>query len=214
MKSSEHNEGIAGGNGGGDDVGRRAGHPAAVHDLLGRHRAHAGAGRHHRPQPPKLALWPEHRLLSLNLPWSCHTPKKEKTTDADEETETVPLTTRWPESGAMALSTCRMPATDKALSQAWGLFFGRVPWEAMATLTFDPKRVFPVSSARAWAEATDWCSRLGYIYRRQVDWLCATERGRSGTTSRPTSARPWTGSSSAAPRRTRSATRWPSSSGS
>jgi hypothetical protein len=66
------------------------------------------------------------------------------------------------------------------LSAAWASFLGRVPWKVMVTLTFDPKRVFPVDQSRASREAWDWCTKLGWMLRRRIAWLYATERGRTG----------------------------------
>lgn len=57
---------------------------------------------------------------------------------------------------------------------------GRVPWEHMATLTFDPKRTFPVGAEKASREAWWWCTELGRLFRRPVAWVFATERGSTG----------------------------------
>ena len=48
------------------------------------------------------------------------------------------------------------------------------------TLTFDPKKGFPVSQGRAEREAWRWCTSLEWVFRRPVGWLYVTERGRSG----------------------------------
>ncbi len=66
------------------------------------------------------------------------------------------------------------------LKLAWVDFLCRIPWDLFVTLTFDPKRVFPVSETRAEKEAVEWCSRLEYALRRPVASVIAVERGRSG----------------------------------
>lgn len=66
------------------------------------------------------------------------------------------------------------------LELAWGDFLGRIPWELFVTLTFDPKRVFPVREARAEKEMFQWCCQLEFALRRPVASLIAVERGRSG----------------------------------
>ncbi len=66
------------------------------------------------------------------------------------------------------------------LKLAWVEFLGRIPWDLFVTLTFDPKRVFPVSETRCEKEAVGWCSQLEYAIRRPVASLIAVERGRSG----------------------------------
>jgi hypothetical protein len=43
---------------------------------------------------------------------------------------------------------------------AWIDFLSRVPWELLVTLTFDPKKVFPVNRHLADREAFEWCALL------------------------------------------------------
>ena len=66
------------------------------------------------------------------------------------------------------------------LVDAWGCFLGRVPWQFMVTLTFDPRRIFPVDRQTAMREAVGWCHRLSWVVRRPVAWLVAVERGKAG----------------------------------
>ena len=66
------------------------------------------------------------------------------------------------------------------LVDAWGQFLGRVPWQFMVTLTFDPHRIFPVGRQTAMREAVTWCHRVAWVVRRPVAWLVAVERGRAG----------------------------------
>jgi len=66
------------------------------------------------------------------------------------------------------------------LQDAWAQLLGDLQWDFFVTLTFDPKRVFPVGRARAQAEATAWCNTVAASVRRPVGWLVALERGRSG----------------------------------
>ena len=66
------------------------------------------------------------------------------------------------------------------LVDAWGQFLGYVPWQFMVTLTFDPRRIFPVSRQTAMREAVGWCHRLSWVVRRPVAWLVAVERGKAG----------------------------------
>lgn len=89
-------------------------------------------------------------------------------------------TTRWPDErpGGGWRTRIRLPIDE--LASAWAQFLGRIPWAAMVTLTFDLKRVFPVSQSRASREAWWWCCSLGKMFRRHVAWLYATERGRNG----------------------------------
>lgn len=89
------------------------------------------------------------------------------------------LTTKWPERRAGSTWKKRLRVKEE-LHQAWASFFGRVPWDVFASLTFDPKRVFPVPQGKASREAFDWCSRLGRSVRRSVAWAYVTERGASG----------------------------------
>lgn len=68
----------------------------------------------------------------------------------------------------------------REVAKAWGDYVGRLPWQYAVTLTFDPKRVFPVRQARADREAWRWCADLGRLARRPVVWLYATERSAGG----------------------------------
>ena len=71
-------------------------------------------------------------------------------------------------------------ARARDLREAWPAFLGPLGWEYFATLTFDPKRVFPVSRALADREAHWWCGLLGRLCHRAVGWLYALERGAGG----------------------------------
>ena len=66
------------------------------------------------------------------------------------------------------------------LREAWASLLGRFPWEWFVTLTFDPKRVVPVSCAVVEREATEWCNQVARMLRLPVGWVCAPERGRGG----------------------------------
>lgn len=66
------------------------------------------------------------------------------------------------------------------LSRAWATWLGVVEWQLFATLTFDPKRRFPVGMELASREAFWWCTQTGVLLRRPVGWLYAVERGRGG----------------------------------
>jgi hypothetical protein len=66
------------------------------------------------------------------------------------------------------------------LRVAWVDFLGRVPWDLFVTLTFDPKRVFPVPCTRAGREAFEWCGMIACALRHPIGWLIALERGFSG----------------------------------
>lgn len=83
----------------------------------------------------------------------------------------------------MSLQDDRIPyvrVRNPELRVGWIDFVGAIPWEWFVTLTFDPKRVFPVGRERAGREATRWCQSLAWMYRRPVGWLISPERGRSG----------------------------------
>ena len=96
----------------------------------------------------------------------------------DRELERV-KTSRWP-----STLSGRWPGTVRLsgdeLQRAWGCFIGRMPWVRFFTLTFDPKRIFPVTQQRASREAFTWCNQVQYVLRRELAWAFATERGRSG----------------------------------
>src|SRR5262249_52989821 len=66
------------------------------------------------------------------------------------------------------------------LAQAWGQFLGRIPWQSFVSLTFDPKRRFPVDRDLASREACRWCDLVAYATRRPIGWAVAAERGRGG----------------------------------
>jgi hypothetical protein len=66
------------------------------------------------------------------------------------------------------------------LSNAWSAFVGRIKWDVMVTLTFDPKRRFPVGRELANEEAFWWVGLVGKLFRLPVRWLYASERGRGG----------------------------------
>ncbi len=66
------------------------------------------------------------------------------------------------------------------LVRAWGGYLGRIPWQLSATLTFDPKRVFPVSRDLASRETFWWACLVARLCRRPVAWAYVVERGRSG----------------------------------
>ena len=66
------------------------------------------------------------------------------------------------------------------LVRAWGEYLGRIPWQLSATLTFDPKRVFPVSRELASREAFWWLGLVAHLCRRAVAWAYVVERGKSG----------------------------------
>jgi hypothetical protein len=68
----------------------------------------------------------------------------------------------------------------KAVHRAWAQWLGRLPWELFVTLTFDPKRVFPVNENRACREAAQWCEDTARLYRLHMGWVYAPERGTSG----------------------------------
>jgi hypothetical protein len=89
-------------------------------------------------------------------------------------------TTRWPESPKTSEWSNRVRVPRAMLRLAWVEFLGLVPWDLFVTLTFDPKRVFPVNCTRAEREAFRWCGSIGYALRRPVGWLIALERGVSG----------------------------------
>ena len=90
-------------------------------------------------------------------------------------------TTRWPTPQPAATWEERLHAQLDKLWEAWADFLGRLPWRHMVTLTFDPKRVFPVGQERASKEAWMWFDRLSWIARRQKStWVYCTDRGRSG----------------------------------
>ena len=88
-------------------------------------------------------------------------------------------TTRWPERGGADWSG-RSRTRGRELSQAWATWLACVAWQYFVTLTFDPKKVFPVDAALASREAFWWFGQVGRLHRRPVGWLYAVERGRGG----------------------------------
>jgi len=95
-----------------------------------------------------------------------------------EESE---MMTRWPQFARTKDWTNRMRVRDPiALLGGWLELLGQVEWELFVTLTFDPKRVFPVGSVTASKEAFRWCQDIERAFRHRVVWLIALERGASG----------------------------------
>lgn len=68
----------------------------------------------------------------------------------------------------------------RALAQAWSGYLGRIPWEWSATLTHDPRRVFPVNRELASKEAHWWLGLVAHVSRRPVAWAYVVERSRNG----------------------------------
>lgn len=90
-------------------------------------------------------------------------------------------TTRWADGMSAGDDwRARSRVRGEELSAAWGQWLAPVAWQLMVTLTFDPKRVFPVNAALANREAFWWCGQVGRLLRRPVGWLYAVERGRAG----------------------------------
>ena len=88
-------------------------------------------------------------------------------------------TTQWPVTREARWSG-RYRLRGDALSRAWGVFLGRVPWELFVTLTFDPKRVFPASERRASREAFRWCNDTAHTFRSALVSACSRTRRRRG----------------------------------
>ncbi len=89
-------------------------------------------------------------------------------------------TTRWPTPTTEGRWRSRAALTGDALSEAWAAFLGRVPWTHFWTLTFDPKRRFPVPERLASREAFAWANQGSRVRRSPLGWMYATERGASG----------------------------------
>ncbi len=68
----------------------------------------------------------------------------------------------------------------RELVSAWSGYLGRIPWQLSATLTFDPKKVFPATRELACREAFWWVGLVARLCRRPVAWAYVVERGRSG----------------------------------
>ena len=88
-------------------------------------------------------------------------------------------TTRWPTIVSDDWGA-RTRLHGRELASAWGEWLGRIPWEFFITLTFDPKRVFPVSRDVAAREAFWWLGVAAHLCRRPLVWAYAVERGASG----------------------------------
>jgi hypothetical protein len=63
---------------------------------------------------------------------------------------------------------------------AWSAFLGRFNWEIFVTLTFDPRRVFPVGRELADREAFHFCKEVARLTRRPIGWAYVVERGKGG----------------------------------
>jgi hypothetical protein len=70
------------------------------------------------------------------------------------------LTSTWPDTVAV-----QARLTGARLRDAWGNLLGRFPWQWFVTLTFDPTRVFPVSSAVVEREAIWWGGMVARMLR-------------------------------------------------
>jgi hypothetical protein len=92
------------------------------------------------------------------------------------------MTTRWPKSAATDEIKWkgRIQFTRDALAAAWAAFIGRIAWSHSITLTFDPKKRYPVSRELASREAFRWLNQLAADSRSPVGWVYATERGKTG----------------------------------
>ncbi len=89
-------------------------------------------------------------------------------------------TTKWPCSTKGQGGSNHLRVRRGELQTAWVALLRGVPWRHFVTLTFDPKRRFPINSKLATRDALTWCGYLGWAFRRPVAWLIAPERGRSG----------------------------------
>lgn len=90
------------------------------------------------------------------------------------------LTMQWPHQAPGDEWRRRYRLEKDEVLPAWAAFLGRLPWQLFITLTFDPRRVFPVDQDRASREAFAWCNQTARIYRRPLGWVYAPERGKSG----------------------------------
>jgi hypothetical protein len=61
---------------------------------------------------------------------------------------------------------------------AWSQWLERVPWELFVTLTFDPKRVFPVDRNMPSREAFWWCCETSRIHRTPI--ACSAQLNATG----------------------------------
>lgn len=89
-------------------------------------------------------------------------------------------TTRWQESAKSKDWSRKVRVPRAELQLGWVSFLDQVPWVLFVTLTFDPRRVYPVNCFRAGQEAFRWCGVIGWAVRGPVAWLIAPERGVSG----------------------------------
>lgn len=91
-----------------------------------------------------------------------------------------PRMTQWPAPRLSGQLPARAKLSGDPLATAWATFLGRVPWTHFWTLTFDPKRQFPVGEHVASREAFSWLNDGCRIMRARIAWLYATERGAGG----------------------------------
>lgn len=90
------------------------------------------------------------------------------------------LTTRWPAQAPGDDWGRRHRLRKYEIVDAWAEFLASVPWQFFVTLTFDPRKQFPVSGAAASREAFWWCNQTSRLVRRPLGWIYAPERGGSG----------------------------------
>ena len=64
--------------------------------------------------------------------------------------------------------------------RGWARFLGRFKWEFFITLTFDPRRVFPVGRELADREAFEFCKDVARAARRPIGWAYVVEPGKGG----------------------------------
>lgn len=88
--------------------------------------------------------------------------------------------TNWPGTLPGDEWTARSRTRSRDLHVAWTNLLGRLSWEWFVTLTFDPKKVFPVGRQLASRETFWWCGQTGRLLRKPVGWVYAVERGGSG----------------------------------
>jgi hypothetical protein len=88
--------------------------------------------------------------------------------------------TKWPHGAAGDDWSRRNQLRVRELQNAWGRFLGRVRWRVFVTLTFDPKKTYPVDKVKANKEAFWWCGETGRVLRRPLGWIYAPERGPCG----------------------------------
>lgn len=67
------------------------------------------------------------------------------------------------------------------IARVWANWLGsRIPRDVFVTLTFNPKRAFGVSRARASREVFAWCQHAARVVRSPIGWIYAPERGARG----------------------------------